>query len=139
MPAIPLGPAIGLCNSLATKLEAAMRPTLTALLASLCLTAAQPAAADLLITGRAAQALHCSAMLFIVSAELHEAGFVSRTSRDRAQRAALIMLDFVPGSDEQRQRAMEKRFERILKTRTPAELFKEYDSTARWCRKTFLK
>lgn len=97
------------------------------------------ARADLVIEGRAAQALHCSAMLFLLSAELHDQGFISRNSRDAAQRAALVMLDYVPGTDVQRIRAMEQRFARIMNSRTPRQLFKEYDDTAKWCRKTFLK
>lgn len=101
--------------------------------------AATPARADLVIEGRAAQALHCSAMLFLLSAELHDQGFISRNSRDAAQRAALVMLDYVPGTDVQRIRAMEQRFARIMNSRTPRQLFKEYDDTAKWCRKTFLK
>jgi hypothetical protein len=98
-----------------------------------------PAHADLVIEGRAAQALHCSAMLFLLSAELHDQGMISRNTRDSAQRAALVMLDFVPGTDDQRIRAMGQRFARIMNSRTPAQLFKEYTDTSRWCRKTFLR
>ena len=36
-----------------------------------------PARADLVIQGRAAQALHCSAMLYMVSDELYRAGYIS--------------------------------------------------------------
>lgn len=98
-----------------------------------------PARADLVIEGRAAQALHCSAMLFLLSSDLHDQGFISRNTRDNAQRAALIMLDYVPGTDDQRIRAMGQRFERIMRSRTPDQLFKEYTDTSAWCRKTFLK
>ena len=98
-----------------------------------------PAHADLVIEGRAAQALHCSAMLFLLSSELHDQGMISRNTRDAAQQAALAMLDFVPGTDSQRVRAMGQRFERIMNSRTPSQLFKEYTDTSRWCRKTFLR
>ncbi|MBN2629507.1 MAG: hypothetical protein JXR75_03070 [Rhodobacteraceae bacterium] len=118
-----------------------MRLVCTALL--VCLTLSQPLranpGADLVIEGRPAQALHCAAMLFIVSSELFEIGEISRNSRDAAQRAALVMLDQVPGTDEQRRRAMVQRFERIMASRTPAELSKEYADTARWCRNAFLR
>ncbi|MCF8486258.1 MAG: hypothetical protein K9G71_13680 [Rhodobacteraceae bacterium] len=136
------------CGTLSfKKKECPMRQTLRSLLfATLMVSAAMmtgvaatPARADLVIEGRAAQALHCSAMLFLLSSELHDQGFISRNSRDTAQRAALVMLDFVPGTDEQRIRAMEQRFARIMNSRTPPQLFKEYDDTAKWCRKTFLK
>lgn len=106
--------------------------------ALLALTFANPARADLVIEGRAAQALHCSAMLFIVSTELYDLGEISRNSRDTAQRAALVILDRVPGTEDQRRRAMVQRFERIMTSRTPAQLAKEYTDTARWCRSTFL-
>ena len=107
--------------------------------ALLALPLATPVRADLLIEGRPAQALHCSAMLFIVSTELYDLGEISRNSRDTAQRAALVMLDQVPGTEEQRRRAMVQRFERIMTSRTPGQLAKEYTDTARWCRSTFLR
>ncbi|WP_103333783.1 hypothetical protein [Pseudotabrizicola formosa] len=97
-----------------------------------------PAQADLIIEGRAAQALHCSAMLFIVSSTLYDMGEIARNMRDTAQRAALVILDQVPGTEEQRRRAMVQRFDRIMTSRTPAELVKEYGDTALWCRRSFL-
>lgn len=118
-----------------------MRPfCATALLALSLAPAVAPAAqADLVIDGRAAQALHCAAMLFIVSTELYDYGEISRNSRDTAQRAALVILDQVPGTDDQRRRAMVQRFDRIMTSRTPLQLAKEYTDTARWCQKTFLR
>lgn len=104
----------------------------------LTLTLSGPVHADLVIQGRAAQALHCAAMLFIVSAELYDLGEISRNSRDTAQRAALVMLDRVPGTEDQRRRAMTQRFDRIMASRTPAQLVDEYARTAEWCRNTFL-
>ena len=98
-----------------------------------------PAHADLVIEGRAAQALHCAAMLFLLSSDLHDQGFISRNTRDTAQRAALVMLDYVPGTDDQCIRAMGQRFARIMNSRTPDQLFKEFTDTSNWCRKTFLR
>jgi hypothetical protein len=101
--------------------------------------AAQPAATgDLVIEGRAAQALHCAAMLFLLSATLYDAGELSRNTRDAAQRAALVMLDQVPGTEEQRRRAMVQRFARIMDSRSPDMLLDEYARTAEWCRRTFI-
>ncbi|TGD64133.1 hypothetical protein [Pseudotabrizicola sediminis] len=98
-----------------------------------------PAHADLVIDGRAAQALHCSAMLFIVSSTLYDMGEIARNTRDTAQRAALVILDQVPGTEDQRRRAMVQRFDRIMTSRTPAQLVTEYNDTARWCRSAFLR
>ncbi|PJF08258.1 hypothetical protein [Pseudorhodobacter sp. MZDSW-24AT] len=106
--------------------------------ALLAATLATPAKAELVIEGRSAQALHCAAMLFIVSTELFDLGEISRNARDNAQRAALVMLDQVPGTEDQRRRAMVQRFERIMTSRSPAELAQEYTDTALWCRRTFL-
>ena len=106
--------------------------------------AAQPtdpitiSAGDLVIEGRAAQALHCAAMLFLLSSALYDAGELSRNTRDAAQRAALVMLDQVPGTEEQRRRAMAQRFGRIMESRTPETLLAEYAQTADWCRTTFI-
>ncbi|MDO8884116.1 MAG: hypothetical protein U0934_00650 [Pseudotabrizicola sp.] len=105
----------------------------------LALSFGQTAQADLVIEGRAAQALHCAAMLFIVSTELYDIGEISRNTRDNAQRAALVILDQVPGSEDQRRRAMVQRFERIMTSRTLEQLVKEYNATARWCRSAFLR
>ncbi|MCU0901507.1 MAG: hypothetical protein MUC82_13570 [Cypionkella sp.] len=113
-----------------------MRQTCAAAL--LALTLAAPAQADLVIEGRAAQALHCSAMLFMVSTLLFDMGELSRNDRDAAQRAALVMLDRVPGTEDQRRRAMVQRFNRIMATRTPDQLAEEYATTARWCARTLL-
>ncbi|NEX44636.1 hypothetical protein [Pseudotabrizicola algicola] len=107
-----------------------------ALLAAMLAT---PAQADLVIEGRPAQALHCAAMLFIVSTELFDMGEISRNARDNAQRAALVMLDQVPVSEDQRRRAMVQRFDWIMSTRTPAQLAREYSETARWCRRAFIE
>lgn len=113
-----------------------MRQTCAA--AALALVFAGPVQADLVIQGREAQALHCAAMLFMVSGLLFDMGEISRNSRDDGQRAALIMLDQVPGTDEQRRRAMVQRFERIIQSRTPNQLGQEYAQTARWCSTAFL-
>lgn len=113
-----------------------MRQILTAL--ALCLSLGAPAHAQLVIEGRDAQALHCAAMLFMVSSEMFDAGVISRNTRDSAQQAALIMLERVPGTDQQRTQAMSQRFERIMSSRSPEELFNEYASTANWCRRNIL-
>lgn len=113
-----------------------MRQICAAAFLALSLTA--PAQADLVIEGREAQALHCAAMLFIVSSELYDMGEIARNTRDNAQRAALVMLDQVPGTEDQRRRAMVQRFERIMTSRTPDQLANEYTETARWCRRAFI-
>ncbi|MFN4153729.1 MAG: hypothetical protein ACK4HF_03680 [Paracoccaceae bacterium] len=113
-----------------------MRQFCAAAAMALCLST--PAQADLVIEGRAAQALHCAAMLFIVSAKVYDMGDISRNARDNAQRAALVMLDQVPGTEDQRRRAMVQRFDRIMTSRTPTQLAKEYSDTARWCRRAFI-
>jgi hypothetical protein len=114
-----------------------MRQALIAL--SLALTLSTPVSAQLVIEGRAAQALHCSAMLFMVSSVMFDAGHISRNARDNAQQAALIMLEKVPGTEAQRIQAMRQRFDRIMSSRTPAQLFDEYSRTARWCRTRLLR
>lgn len=118
-----------------------MRQTLNALAIclSLGLSLGTPAHAQLVIEGRAAQALQCSAMLFMVSTVMFDAGFISRNTRDAAQQAALIMLEKVPGTDQQRTQAMSQRFDRIMSSRTPEQLFNEYESTANWCRRNVLQ
>jgi len=113
-----------------------MRQTLIAL--TVALTLATPAHAQLVIEGRGAQALHCSAMLFMVSSLMFDAGHISRNARDNAQAAALIMLESVPGTETQRIQAMSQRFDRIMFSRSPQQLFDEYSGTARWCRMTLL-
>lgn len=115
-------------------------------LAALTLTAAaltaatlpQPARADLVIDGRAAQALHCAAMLFMVSDTLYDAGLLDSTTTNTAQENAVRMLAFVPGTDDQKVQAMGQRFAKLQRSRTLDQLFDEYNSTATWCTKTFL-
>ncbi len=115
-------------------------PTLAsaALALSLGLGFAVPAKADLVIEGRAAQALHCSAMLFMVSDELYNAGYINRSDLDWAQGAAVLMLDYVPGTDDQKLQAMGQRFEKLMRTRSIDALMQEYNDTANWCQKHFL-
>jgi hypothetical protein len=107
-------------------------------LAALGLCLASPARADLVIEGRAAQALHCSAMLAMVSGMMAEANLISPRAAKGALIGSAIMLDYVPGTDEQKLRAMRQRFQRIVASRTPQDLFKEYTSTAKWCNAHFL-
>jgi hypothetical protein len=107
-------------------------------LAALGLCLAGPARADLVIEGRAAQALHCSAMLAMVSGILVEADLISPRAARTALIGSAIMLDYVPGSHEQKMQAMRQRFQRIVASRSLPDLFKEYTSTAKWCNAHFL-
>lgn len=102
------------------------------------LSAALPARADLVIEGRAAQALHCSAMLYMVSDQLYQAGYLNRADLNWAQTAAIKMLNYVPGTDDQKVIAMGKRFDKISRTRSLPDLMNEYNDTAKWCQKHFL-
>ena len=110
----------------------------TALSLSIAIGMALPAKADLVIQGRAAQALHCSAILFMVSDELHSAGYISQSDRDWGQEAAVMMLEYVPGTEEQKVQAMSQRFEKLMRTRSLDGLMQEYNDTADWCQKNFL-
>lgn len=94
--------------------------------------------ADLVIEGRAAQALHCSAMLVMVSAVLADAGMITAREADRAFLGAAVMLDHVPGRDAQKKQAMRQRFSRIADSRSLPDLLREYTSTAKWCNAHFL-
>lgn len=113
-----------------------MRPSFLAF--ALTLAAALPAKADLVIQGRAAQALHCAAMLYMVSDELHSAGYLSSADLNLAQRSAILMLDYVPGTQDQKVKAMGQRFDRIMRSRSLGDLMVEFDETAPWCQKNFL-
>ncbi len=108
-----------------------------ALALTLSLTAL-PAHADLVIQGRAAQALHCSAMLFMVSDELYHARMISRADLDFAQESAALMMQYVPGTQEQKIKAMGQRFDRIMRSRTLNDLMVEFQETAPWCQRNFL-
>jgi len=112
--------------------------TTAATFLGLTLATSLPARADLVIEGRAAQALHCSALLYIVSDMLYEGGYMTRADRDWAQRGAVQMLAYVPGSDDQKVQAMNQRFNKIFRSRSLPQLLNEFDKTAPWCAKTFL-
>ena len=109
-------------------------PVAFALLSSLG-TAAH---ADLVIQGRSAQALHCAAMLYMVSDTLHDAGYLDTQTTNLAKRNAVIMLDYVPGTKDEKVQAMGQRFNKLMATRSMGQLLDEYNSTSKWCRKTFL-
>ncbi|MFE3837695.1 hypothetical protein [Pseudogemmobacter sonorensis] len=113
-------------------------PAATALALALALGLGQPARADLVIDGRAAQALHCSALLYMVADELYHAGYLGRSDYNAAQQAAVRMLAYVPGTNDQKAQAMRQRFEKLMRSRSLPQLFDEFDKTAPWCRKTFL-
>ncbi len=115
------------------------RPLLAAAaLLGLSLSAALPARADLVIEGRAAQALHCSALLYLVSEELYQGGYINSADYTWAQSAAVRMLAYVPGTDEQKVQAMGQRFQKIFASRSLPQLMNEFDKTAPWCQKNFL-
>lgn len=99
---------------------------------------AQPAQADLVIQGRAAQALHCAAMLYMVSDSLYQAGLIDHGTADTAQTNAVAMLAYVPGTDDQKVKAMGQRFDKLMRTRTLEQLLGEYNETSNWCTAQFL-
>lgn len=117
-----------------------IRRTLTtaATVLGLSLSAMLPAKADLVIQGRAAQALHCSALLYMVSEELYQAGYINRADYNWAQNAAVHMLAYVPGTDDQKVQAMAQRFEKIFGSRSLPQMMNEFDKTAPWCQQNFL-
>ena len=106
--------------------------------AALAICLASSAQADLVIQGRAAQALHCSAMLAMVSAVLADADMISPREANRAFLGAAVMLDYVPGSDAQKKQAIRQRFSRIADSRSLPDILREYTSTAKWCNAHFL-
>lgn len=117
-------------------LTAAATTAATAL--SLSFAASLPARADLVIEGRAAQALHCSALLYMVAEELYQGGYISASDYSWAQTAAVQMLAYVPGTDEQKVQAMSQRFEKIFASRSLPQMMNEFDKTAPWCQQHFL-
>ena len=118
-----------------------MSRPLAALAACLCLSLPSPhlhAAEPLVIDGRDAQALQCSAMLYMAASVMHDAGFVPAWVRDDAQASDMRILEQLPGTQEQRIQAMAQRFEKIVDNQTPAELLDDYQNSERWCRREFL-
>jgi hypothetical protein len=118
-----------------TPMKTLAKITIPALLAASLL--AQPARADLVIQGRAAQALHCAAMLYMVSDTLHDAGLIDDRTADNAQTSAVQMLAYVPGTDEQKVQAMGQRFNKLMNTRSLDQLLDEYNTTSAWCSANF--
>ncbi|MBE2278178.1 MAG: hypothetical protein IAE87_17995 [Rhodobacteraceae bacterium] len=112
--------------------------TTTATLLALSFGATLPAKADLVIQGRAAQALHCAALLYMVADELYQGGYISGADYNWAQGAAVQMLAYVPGTDAQKVQAMGQRFEKIFASRSLPQLMNEFDKTAPWCQQNFL-
>lgn len=121
-----------------------MRPALSASLAlatglALATTfGGAPAHAQLVIEGRAAQALQCSAMLYLVAEELYHGKYITTEDRSLAQSAAVEMLNHVPGTSKQKAQAMKQRVNRIRDSHEFSALMGEYAKTAPWCQKTFL-
>lgn len=115
----------------------------TVMAALLAVTLSSPSAraadGDLVIDGRAAQALQCSAMLVMVSTDMHEAGMLDEELFTTSKIvAAYILVNHVPGTTEQKKKAIRQRIAHIMKTRKPSELFKEFRSTFDWCGKEFI-
>lgn len=116
-----------------------MRLTSLICVPALCLGLALPVAAKpLIIEGRASQALHCAAVLYMVSEELYRSGYVNRGDYDTAQQAAIRMLAHVPGTEKQKIDAMGQKFERLFRSRNLEQLMTEFDNSADWCRQEFL-
>ncbi len=106
---------------------------------ALILAASLPARADLVIQGRAAQALHCAAMLFMVSDMLNDAGLLDNATTNNAQANAVRMLDYVPGTQDQKVQAMGQRFDKLTRSRSLEGLLTEYNKTSTWCEAKFLR
>lgn len=113
---------------------------LTALLfaAALAVFAPGSARADLVITGRDAQKLHCAGLLWVVSERLDRGGLLPPESLMQARTAALMILSQLPGSERDRARALAQRAARIGQNRDTVALMEEFDRNAAWCQRNFL-
>ncbi len=105
---------------------------------ALCLALATPAHADLVLQGHDAQGLHCAAMLTVVAAALLDAGQLTpRETSDAAAAAALILYQ-LPGTQAEKMQALRQRANKIIATRSPMQLAKEFKYTSKWCKRAFL-
>lgn len=105
---------------------------------ALCLALAAPAQADVVYQGRDAQGLHCAAMLGVVAKTLHEQGLLSERETDDAAMAMTLILVQLPGSPRDLMQAFRQRADKIIATRSPMQLAKEFKSTSKWCKREFL-
>lgn len=105
---------------------------------TLCLALAIPASADVVYQGRDAQGLHCAAMLGVVAKTLHQQGLLSARETDDAAMAMTLILVQLPGSSRDIIQAFKQRAAKIIATRSPTQLAKEFKSTSRWCKREFL-
>lgn len=106
---------------------------------SLTLGFGLPAKADLVIEGRAAQALQCASTLIVGAEVLWAAGELTQGEYDEIYSAAAWILDnHVPGTDEEKIQAVEQRGAKIADRYTIDELADEIDRTGAWCEKEFL-
>ena len=113
--------------------------TLSAAALALGLATTPPALSEtLVIKGRASQALHCSTMMMVVGALVHEAGMITDNEFDWLTLAAVTMMEHVPGTDAQKEKAMMQRADKIIGTRTVDQLADEFGSTVDWCTREFL-
>lgn len=106
---------------------------------SLALGFGLPAKADLVIQGRAAQALQCASTLIVGAEVLWAAGELSPREYDEIYDAAAWILDHhVPGTDAQKIQAVKQRGAKIVDRYTLQELADEIERTGAWCEKEFL-
>ena len=105
---------------------------------ALCLALAAPASADITYQGRDAQGLHCAAMLGVIAKVLYKDGLLSERETEESAMAMALILVQLPGSSREIIQAFRQRADKIIATRSPMELAKEFKSTSKWCRREFL-
>lgn len=96
-------------------------------------------AQSLTYDGRDAQGLHCAAMLLVVTAVLEQVGELTRNEKTASIQAGAMILAQLPGTPAQKDRAVRQRSAKIMATRTPEELAREFVRTSDWCVRTFFR
>lgn len=103
----------------------------------LCL--ATSAEARQVYEGRDAQGLQCAALIGAATVRKDVAGRMDPAEYDRAVLHAALILQHLPGTDEERRLALRQRMKRLLRDNTADEIFAEYQRSSGWCVRNFLK
>lgn len=105
-----------------------------------CLLLAQPVAAQrTVITGKTAQALECSVLLFGASEIGESYGFLTRGQANQGRVAALYIAQMHLGLTERETvQALSQRWSRRSRQLNVGEFIDYYMRTSRWCQREFL-
>jgi hypothetical protein len=96
-----------------------------------------PARADLVIRGEAVEALKCATVILASMVILQRENLLTPAEVALGRAVANLILEQVPGTERQKQQAVQIMAKRLLENKTPDQILRTFKDTLAKCEKRF--